>query len=288
MAELHHNFRIGHTTVREIIFEVCLAIWTNMKHTAFPAMTEERWNNISNGFEKNANFPNCIGAIDGKHIRVKKPNKSGSLYYNYKHYFSIVLLAVCDADYKFTCIDVGAYGKCSDSSIFKNSILYKKLINTNLRIPEKKPISANGIPMPYVIVGDEAFGLSENLMRPYGGRTLTDKRRIFNYRLSRARRYIECTFGILTNKWRIFHRPLDVREELAIAIIKACCILHNFVRDRDGYKFSDTLYVASDLEEIPQDRTSRSSRSSASYRDLFADYFMNDGQLEWQERVALG
>lgn len=100
---------------------------------------------------------------------------SGSLYYNHKKYFSVVLLAVCDADYKFTYIDVRAYGKCSDSSIFKHSVLYEKLVNNNLRIPEKKPISNNGILMPYVIVGDEAFGLFDNLMRPYEGRSLTNK-----------------------------------------------------------------------------------------------------------------
>lgn len=288
MTELHHNFRIGLTTVRGIIYQVCLAIWVKMRQTTFPELTEERWIDVADGFDKHANYPNCIGAIDGKHIRIIKPSNSGSLYYNYKNYFSIVLLAVCDADYKFICIDVGAYGKCSDSSIFKNSTLYNKLVNNNLRIPEKKTISNNGIPMPYVIVGDEAFGLSENLMRPYGGRSLTDKKRIFNYRLSRARRYVECTFGILANKWRIFHRPIDVREEFAIAIVQACCVLHNFVRDRDGYKFSDTLYVPPELQEIPQDRTSRSSRSSACYRDLFADYFMNDGRLEWQDRVTLG
>jgi len=89
--------------------------------------------------------------------------------------------------------------------------------------------------MTYVIVGDEVFGLSENIMCPYGGNNLTMSKKIFNYRLSRARRYIECTFGILSNKWRTFHRPLNVKLDLAQNIIKACCILHNFVRVRDGY-----------------------------------------------------
>nr|CAH7767050.1 unnamed protein product [Callosobruchus chinensis] len=55
---------------------------------------------------------------------------------------------------------------------------------------------------------DEAFGISKNLMRAYPGSNLTVPKRIFNYRLCRARRYVECSFGILSNKWRIFHRPL--------------------------------------------------------------------------------
>jgi hypothetical protein len=57
----------------------------------------------------------CIGEIDGNHIRLITPSGSRSLYYNYKHYLSIDLLAVCDADYKLIYIDVGAYQKCNDS-----------------------------------------------------------------------------------------------------------------------------------------------------------------------------
>lgn len=69
------------------------------------------WLEIANKFEVSANFPHCVSAVDGKHIRVIKPNKSGSMFLNYKHYFSIVLMAVADSDYNFIYINVGAYGK---------------------------------------------------------------------------------------------------------------------------------------------------------------------------------
>lgn len=99
--------------------------------------------------------------------------------------------------------------------------------------------------MPFVIVGDEAFGLSLNVMRPYGGKHLSTQKKVFNYRLLRARRFIECTFGIFSNKWRIFHRPLNVSDEFAEDIIKACVILHNFVRIQDGntLNFEDTYHM---------------------------------------------
>lgn len=66
---------------------------------------------------KYANFPNLIGAIDGKHIRVIKPQHSRSQYFNYKKKISIVLLAICDANYNFIDMDVGCYGKAADSTI---------------------------------------------------------------------------------------------------------------------------------------------------------------------------
>lgn len=148
MKELSNNFRIKYRTVRRYItYKTCLAIWENMRKIAFIELNENKWIGIANGFNKNANYSNYIDAIDGKHTRVINPSGSASLYYNYKKYFSIVLLAVRDTDCKLTYIDNGAYGKCSNSSIFKHSVFHEKLVNKNLQIPGKKPISNNGIPM---------------------------------------------------------------------------------------------------------------------------------------------
>lgn len=70
-----------------------------MKEQCMPKPTRENWLEIAHGFFRNANFPHCVGAIDGKHIRVIKPQQSGSLYFNYKHFFSIqrfkLLFYVC-------------------------------------------------------------------------------------------------------------------------------------------------------------------------------------------------
>lgn len=125
----------------------------------------------------------------------------------------------------------------------------------DLNIPAPTRLPGVDIALPYVFIGDEAFGLSTHLLRPYSGNHLSIKKKVFNYHLSCARRYVECTFGILSNKWRIFHRPIDVKVDFAVDIVKCCCVLHNFVRDRDGFNFDDTLTVCgfekfNDIENI--------------------------------------
>ena len=88
----------------------------------------------------------------------------------------------------------------------------------------------------------EVFALSQRVLRPYPSRNLDVARRIYNYRLTRARRILLCAFGIECNKWRILHCAIDVCTDFCDVIVKTCCILHNFVRQRDGFQFQDTLY----------------------------------------------
>lgn len=280
--ELHYNFRIGRTTASQVVRAVCQSIWKKLKEVCIPIPDENMWLKISEEFKIRSNFPNCLGAVDGKHIRVVKPERSGSLFMNYKHFFSIGLMAVADANYKFVYIEVGSYGKDSDSTIFKNSLLWKNLERNNLNIPESSQLPGINIPLPYAFVGDEAFSLSKHLLRPYSGTHLPDRKKIFNYHLTRARRYVECTFGILSNKWRIFHRPIDVKVDFAVDIVKCCCVLHNFVRDRDGFSIDDTLII-NGFEEFDVFDNSGTNRSTNLFRDALSHYFMSDeGKLQWQ------
>lgn len=260
-----------------------------------PRFSRARWENIAEGFLTQANFPNCIGAIDGKHIRIIRPPHSGSLYYNYKHYYSIVLLAICNANYEFTYINVGVQGKESDSAIFTQSRLFQQMNDDLLDIPTAKALpvlhnnkstnTAATIPLPYVVVGDEAFGLSSYVMRPYArALNLDHKKKIFNYRLSRARRFIESTFGIMANKFRILHRPLNVSKENAICLVKAICILHNFIRSRqDVNDVDDNIMTPSHIRDVDYG-FGNTQRDAYTIRDKFADYFVTDGKVSWQDR----
>ncbi|CAN7942436.1 unnamed protein product [Ixodes hexagonus] len=139
---------------------------------------------------------------------MQAPTKSGTMYYNYKGTFSIVLLAVVDADYKFVVVDVVAYGKQSDGGVLKQSAFGQLPEQGRLELPKDLLLPNTMLPAPCVFVGDEAFQLRPDFLRPYPGRMLDDDKRIFNYRLSRARRCAENAFGILVTRWRILERRL--------------------------------------------------------------------------------
>jgi hypothetical protein len=103
-----------------------MAVWEAMSNRFIPTPNEGKWRSIAQGFNKHANFPNCVGAVDGKLIHIEKLERSESLYFNYKHYCSIVLLAVADSNFGFVYADAGSYGKDSDASIFRKLFFVAK------------------------------------------------------------------------------------------------------------------------------------------------------------------
>lgn len=118
---------------------------------------------------------------------------------------------------QFLMVDVGANGRVSDGGVFSNTVFYKK--------PENLP--STNIKMPYVFVGDDAFPLMENLMKPFSRRNLTKEEIIYNYRVSRSRRITENAFGILASRFRILLNQINLCPEKAVTIVLACCYLDN-------------------------------------------------------------
>lgn len=169
-----------------------------------PKSTSE-WLQKAEDFEIMWNFPNCIGALDGKRILLEAPANSGSLFYDYKQQFSLVLLAVVDARYKFTYIDVGANGRQSDAGVYNKSTISDALERNTLNIPGPRKLPNSNLLTPFVVVADDAFALKTYMLKPYAGKVSDDiPSRIFNYRLNRARRIVENAFGILSSKWRVY------------------------------------------------------------------------------------
>jgi len=136
---------------------VCEAIWRWLGPLVMPEPSKDVWKSSASKFRDLWHFPKCLAAIEGKHISILCPINGGSLYFNYKGFHSTVLLALVDAEYKFLAVDVGSYGKNSDGNVFYKSVIGTKLETGALNIPPNTPLIENAVPMPYVIVGDEAF-----------------------------------------------------------------------------------------------------------------------------------
>ena len=157
---------------------------------------------------------------------------------------------------------------------------------------------------PNYFVGDDAFSLTPNLMKPYPKKGLSEEQRIFNYRLSRARRVSENAFGILSSKFRVFHTTLCVKPENAIAIVHACLVLHNFLMKRYpavyipagslDYEKEDGEVIGgewrqsgeSNLESLVAPGMNH-TRNAGKVRDLLSEYVNGPGQVPWQWKVLL-
>lgn len=219
-----------------------------------------------------------------------------------------VLMAICDAQYRFLCVDIGKPGSESDGGVFARSAMGRSFEQYALHFPKPRPLEHHGPEMPFVLVGDEAFPLKPYLMRPYPRIAGLDyAKKVFNYRLSRARRVVENAFGILANRWRILRRPFKASLENTTAYVSACIALHNFLlsgaQSRPIYSppgladFEDELRDVFDGDWRDDDGAGLNSighrlgsnnykRQSAEVRKLYTHYFVTGGVVPWQERIV--
>lgn len=247
-------------------------------------------------------------------------SNSGSMYYNYKGSHSIVLMAVCDANYNLTMVDVGAEGRNSDGGVFRSSDMGIRITDGSMEFPNDVPLRywSEGPALPYFLVGDEAFPLTQRIMRPFPGRsggTMPLREAIYNYRHSRARRCIENTFGIMASRFRLLRKPILASEDTVRAATLGILVLHNYLKNMDQYchsyghsycspGFGDYIdengalhqgmwrenassLLSTDDREVAQ--SSETVRAPQEVRNVLADYFMSVGAVPWQnDRVLLG
>lgn len=230
------------------------------------------------------------------------PPHSGSTFYNYKKQHSIVLMAVADAEYKFTYIDVGANGRIADGGVFKQCTFARALQNNLLHLPSPKPLPGRTKAIPFVLVADDAFAMAPNLMKPFTGNDLIPSKRIFNYRLSRARRVVENAFGILSARFRVFRRPIILDANKTKRLTLACCALHNMLltENRESYA-TNTLsgehdtdedmisvqwsneHMANSNEAVEEVAEQDIPGDAKGIREEFENYFISDvGAVPWQ------
>ena len=202
-------------------------------------------------------------------------------------------MAVCDAQYRFLLVDIGDAERHSDGGVFSNSGFGQALDLGTLSLPPPQSIPQSNVVAPFVFVADEAFPLKVNMMRPYPGKGLDVSKVVYNYRLSRARRVIENTFGILAARWRIFRRPILATPQHVTTFTKAAVALHNFLRTYESSTYCPPGFTDSEdgsgqivqgnwrqdvpdgdgLRAIGQVAGNRSSSSAAAIRECYREYF---------------
>lgn len=179
-------------------------------------------------------------------------------------------MAIVNADSEFLMVDVGTNGRISDGGVFSNTTFFRKFQNNELNIPDPEVMLPTGKELNYVLVGDDAFSLSENLMKPFTGNNLTTEQEIFNKTLSSARVKVENAFGILATRFRVLLTNIAVCPEKATKIALACCYLHNYLKKRKLVLYSNCPAVTtqSTTQTLLEMQPSQSRNSSKLAKDM--------------------
>ena len=291
-TSLSCQFRVGRSTISKCLPEVCRAIQDEFtrEYLRCPT-TPDEWKELETELRIRWNVPHALGALDGKHVALKKPKNSGALYHNCKGFFSIVMLALVDGQYKFRWVDVGTAGSCSDAQIFNTCHLKRKI--DAIGFPDPAPITQDGRDVPYFILADDAFALKTWLMKPYGRRMLTREERIANYRISRGRRVVENAFGILVSRFRVMMTTIEQPPETVRDVVLTCVVLHNILRSQYQGQHGGQQ-PGGDDDDVPSDgrliggpadcgRDRNPAREAKRLRDYLKDYFNNEGAVAWQD-----
>ena len=225
-------------------------------------------------------------------MHVQRPVRAGAQYFNYKRSFSVNMMGVVDAHYKFLYVAVGAQGSANDSAVFNASNFAKAVADPSnpLNIPHARVITNTNIETPMMFVADDAYPLRPNIMKPFSSRGLSPSERIFNYRLSRARRVVENAFGILVARFRILRGNMQLQPPQVCEVVMACCVLHNFLRQRAQDELPDNLEAHNGADMQPLLNVTHEPRVSGAHynanskriRDKLASYFVGEGQVSWQ------
>ena len=298
------NWHTAHNIIGMFVPEMCDAIIEEYAQEVFsPPTTTASWLEIAQGFQDKWNFPHVCGAIDGKHVAIRKPKESGSICYNYKGFFSIVILVLCDANYKAIWANVGSPGSQSDCGIYNDSPMFQGIQDETIKLPPPQPLPNDTEDTPYFFTGDDAFPLCQHMLKPFSARYLETEQLVFNCPQSRARRVVENLFGILGARFRCLLHQMEVTPEKAVSVTctKACLTLHNLFR-RYGVNNISVDEEDEDKEEIPgqwrtdavmheveveaQLRAPRANAAGQALRTTLQHYFNSDaGSVPWQLRI---
>ena len=215
--DISDRFNISLSSLEKIIQKISVYL-SNRAPQVICWPNDEEKERSEEDFRTNG-FPNIIGAIDGSHIKIDKPEEDPDSYRGRNKFYSIHIQAVCDRNCKILDVLIGYPGSVHDSRVFRNSTLSQTLAEKCGQ---------------YHILGDSGYPLMPNLLTPFRDRgQLTNIQSNYNVQLSKNRYVIEHCFGILKQKFRqLYHCKLRKVESI-VHLIRAACVLHNLALEDD-------------------------------------------------------
>ena len=208
-------------------------------------------------------------------------------------------MIIAGPSYECLYADVGTNGRVSDGSVWNKCGFSKALENQELSIPNPRCLPEGVQRIPFVLIVEDAFALRNHMMKLYPYQNLKTERRVHNYRHSRARRISENLFGILANRWRIYHTVMLLDAKAVKSVTLATLALNNMLMtssaksiccptglsDTDDVNWELTLSRKCSLEMFSLEKPTRGHNASIAakeIRDTYAEYFMNRGAAQWQ------
>ncbi|XP_064117663.1 putative nuclease HARBI1 [Macrobrachium nipponense] len=299
---LQYSFRVSESSICRFIPLVCQAIIDTYKPEVLKCLkTAEAWNNVAKRFASKWNYFNSVGALDGKHVAIKKPKDGGSLYFNYKKFHSIVLMALSDAKYRFLFVDVGAEG-AGDGGTWRKCILARAITSNRAGLPQDTNLPNDVEPILFHIVANDAFALRSWMMEPYSHQSQDPTKRLYSYRLSHAHCVVENAFGLLHMRLQVFRRTMQQDVKVCKKITLCTCVMHKLTLQHYPYAGTDVDHEDQHhnvvpsiwrqeslnlMEQLMARRGPNYTRRAKTIRDYLAQYHSSDaGEVEWQERIV--
>lgn len=249
-------FRLGMSTLRNIILETCECISKELCIYFPTTMNDEDYYDLSDAYMEATGgktfryvinhklsifhplgLPNCVGAFDAIQFVTERKTRD-----------PIVLIGSCNTKYQFVNVDVGLIHEVVESDNF-----FKKLLQTDLPfMPGDMQMPDTGIMLPSYVVTPCTFPLIKHTMRPYPGKILNPEKININERLKKCSNFLENSYGVLLHKWRVLQNKFTCLPETACYIVKSCVILHNFAIEHDRSYFYKQLvdHIDDETQEL--------------------------------------
>lgn len=276
LRELSQTFLIGCSTASKVINDTLSALWEVMYPLHLRPPYSGDFKRLAREYHHRWRFPNCVGAIGGKYIALSRQKRLKT-----KHYWrrrlnksSLVLYAVADSEFRFLAVDAKVVKDTPDHT-FKGTFSH-----LGMNAPP-----GTDTKLPLVLIGNQAFPLKKNLLRPYPPRatSICERKANFNKRLESARITIDCAFEIMTEKWEILKRPMEVNLDFAVMTVKVACLLNNIIKDIDGmldphfcrFGQKDHGVIYLDLLTHQSKKNNRAAWVAVQIREQFEKYLLD-------------